>query len=523
MNGTFRQSMNWLHTWSGLLLSSLLYFIFITGTVGYFDEEITHWMQPERPVINQGIDQRNILKMAEQHLNVTAPDAQSWWVVFPIARSYSAVTWWQESDEQGGKWKSHTLDLHTGEPVITRETGGGKALYSMHYLLHYIPKTLAYWITSLCAMFMFIALITGIIVHKKIFKEFFTFRPNKKQRSWLDIHNVFSVLPIPFHLMITYSGLIFLMFSSMPGVIVGSYGTDKEKHNSFVESVFKKQGHPEHNYEPANSISMLSLMPEIESRWGVNTLYEIGLEGRGTAGAHVQVKHHEYTGISDGEELVYHGITGELLYDSITESYPQSASKKLYTVLTDLHEGNFASIALRWLYFISGLMGAGMIATGMVLWAKKRRGKAQRIGTEDSGLKLVEYSNMGIIVGLPSAIAVYFWANRIIPIDIANRESWEMNSLFITWLIMLIGPFILAKKFTIQALWIKQLLLASTLYLSLPILNALTSDKSLVSALLQGDWVMAGFDLTMILLGLSFGYAVRHLMKKVKTKESACT
>jgi uncharacterized iron-regulated membrane protein len=519
MNGTFRQSMNWLHTWSGLLLSSLLYFIFITGTAGYFDEEITHWMQPERPITVKEIDQSKIVEMAEQHLNIAAPDAQSWWVVFPIARSYSAITWWQESKKKGGEWKSNILDLQTGEAVITRETGGGKALYALHYQLHYMPKTLAYWITSLCAMFMFIALITGIIVHKKIFKEFFTFRPNKKQRSWLDIHNVFSVLPIPFHLMITYSGLVFLMFSSMPGIIVTSYGTDMEKRNSFVESVFKKQGHPEHNFEAANSLSMLSLMPDIESRWGENTLYEIGLEDRGTAGAHVQVKHHGYSGISEGKELIYHGSTGELLFDSMKDSHPESASKTLYKVLTNLHEGNFAGTVLRWLYFISGLMGAGMIATGMVLWAIKRKEKARRVGTKNSGLTLVEYSNIGIIVGLPIAIAVYFLANRIIPIDVVNRESWEINSLFITWCIMLISPFFWAKKFTIQALWIKHLLLASFLYLSLPIVNFLTSDKNLVAALLQGDRVMAGFDLTMILFGLTFGYVALQVIKKMKAKK----
>ena len=260
-------------------------------------------------------------------------------------------------------------------------------------------------------------------------------------------------------------------------------------------------------------------MPGIESRWGENSIREIGLEGRGTAGAHIQVKHHEYSGISEGEELIYHGNTGELLFDSIKESHPQSTSKKLYTVLTDLHEGNFANIALRWLYFISGLMGAGMIATGMVLWATKRREKALRIGEELTGLKLVEYSNIGIIVGLPLAIAVYFWANRIIPIDVENREVWEINSLFIAWFIMFIGPFILEKKVTIQALWIKQLLLASALYLLLPVLNAVTSDKNLVSALLQDDWVIAGFDLTMILLGLSFGYAAQRIIKKEKASK----
>ena len=88
---------------------------------------------------------------------------------------------------------------------------------------------------------------------------------------------------------------------------------------------------------------------------------------------------------------------------------------------------------------------------------------------------------------------------------------------------MLIAPFILAKKVTLQALWVKQLLLASALYLLLPMLNALTSDKNFVSAVLQGDWVMAGFDLTMILIGLILGCIARYLIKNMKTREIACT
>ena len=39
--------MTWLHTWIGLLTSWLLYFVFVTGTLGYFDSEIDLWMKPE--------------------------------------------------------------------------------------------------------------------------------------------------------------------------------------------------------------------------------------------------------------------------------------------------------------------------------------------------------------------------------------------------------------------------------------------------------------------------------------------
>ncbi|HEV7314113.1 PepSY-associated TM helix domain-containing protein [Sphingopyxis sp.] len=47
MKNGFRQSMAWLHTWTGLVLGWLLFAIFVTGTASYFQEEITAWMTPE--------------------------------------------------------------------------------------------------------------------------------------------------------------------------------------------------------------------------------------------------------------------------------------------------------------------------------------------------------------------------------------------------------------------------------------------------------------------------------------------
>src|SRR3546814_13473285 len=44
---SFRQSMAWLHTWTGLLMGWLLFAMFVTGTAAYFQEEITRWMKPE--------------------------------------------------------------------------------------------------------------------------------------------------------------------------------------------------------------------------------------------------------------------------------------------------------------------------------------------------------------------------------------------------------------------------------------------------------------------------------------------
>lgn len=44
---SLRQSMSGLHTWSGLLVSWLLFVIVFAGSLASFDKELTRWMQPE--------------------------------------------------------------------------------------------------------------------------------------------------------------------------------------------------------------------------------------------------------------------------------------------------------------------------------------------------------------------------------------------------------------------------------------------------------------------------------------------
>ena len=528
MNGTFRQSMSCLHTWAGLVLGWILYFMFMTGSAGYFDEEITHWMQPET-VRHQGTHQTHMLEVAQARLANVAPQASQWFVDFPVGRGYSLNIWWKEfanKDENGdgkddGKWKNEPLHPQTGKSLAVRETGGGKVLYHMHYALHYMPKKIAYWLTSLSAMFMLVALITGIVIHKKIFKDFFTFRPGKNQRSWLDMHNVVSVLPLPFHLMITYSGLVLLMFTTMGAVIDGSFGSSEQGRDRFFDEAFSHAGHPEESDILVRGVALASLLPDIEKRWGKEQMSYVGMEGGGTKGAHIEVGRLGYSGLNREATLMYDGVSGDLLHDSSNESDKTLAATQFYNVLSNLHEGQFAGMFLRCLYFLSGLMGAGMVATGMILWAAKRREKAQKTGQASRGLVLVEHLNVGTIVGLPIGIAVYFWANRLIPVGLDGRENWEVNSLFIAWALMLVYPLFISNKRSLAYIWSGQLSLACVLYALLPVVNALTTDKHLGVSLFQGDWVMVGFDLSMLVFALCFGMAAYQLARKAYRQQHA--
>src|SRR3546814_516149 len=145
-----------------------------------------------------------------------------------------------------------------------RETRGGDFLYRLHYELHYMPRTVARWIVAFCTMFMLVAIISGIVTHKRIFKDFFTFRPRKGQRSWMDAHNVVAVLALPYHLMITYTGLVALMFIVMPSPVQLAYqGNDK----AFFTEAFPQPKISKPDHRPAALTSMTPLIAQAEARW----------------------------------------------------------------------------------------------------------------------------------------------------------------------------------------------------------------------------------------------------------------
>ena len=104
------------------------------------------------------------------------------------------------------------LDPVTGE--VLPSTAGGDFFFRLHYNLH--AGNLGMYIVGLAGMLAFAAIIAGILIHKRIFKDFFTFRAGAgKQRAWLDAHNLTGVLGLPFHLLISYTGVIIFATSYM--------------------------------------------------------------------------------------------------------------------------------------------------------------------------------------------------------------------------------------------------------------------------------------------------------------------
>jgi uncharacterized iron-regulated membrane protein len=506
MKDHFRQSMAWLHTWLGLLFGWVLYFMFVTGTAGYLDTEIDRWMRPELPAARCPLAQDAAIGQAQAYLQAHAGDARRWSITLPIDRNepWLRVAWQAPRGTAPAASGTAYLDPVSGQPIETRDTAGGQTLYQMHWRLHYLPERFSQWIVSVATLVLLIALVTGIVVHKKIFADFFTFRPGKGQRSWLDAHNVASVVSLPFQVMITYSGLVFVMFSFMPLIAAAWYGPGQAGQGAFLNEVFPPLASAPASGQAAPLVSLQRIHHDAQERWGVKPIAALEIEHPNDTHARVRVVGSFAAGpLRAADILAYDGVSGAWLAE---RQAWQSGAKAFRDLMLGLHEGLFAAPFLRALYVLSGLLGAAMIATGLVLWTVKRRQRVER-GRDalHAGLRLVERLNVAVVIGLPVAIGAYFWANRLLPIGMDHRADWEVHTLFGVWLLM----FLFAALRPPARAWRAQALLAAIVFGALPVLNAMTTSHHLGRSLADRDVVMAGFDLVALALGAMFAGIAR--------------
>ena len=218
--------------------------------------------------------------------------------------------------------------------------------------------------------------------------------------------------------------------------------------------------------------------------------------------------------VSNGGRMVFAGATGELIDRFDRRTGPMAVNH----ALLGLHEGLFAGPALRWLYFLAGLLGTAMIATGLVLWTAKRKARLTPAGgSPPAAVRVIEHLNVGTIVGLPIGIAAYFWANRLLPVGMADRAAWEVHALFLAWLAMLALPWLRPS----DRAWHDSLRLAACAYAALPVLNALTTEQHLGASIPAGAWALAGLDLVSLAAGLGFAAAALSLPRKGRAVTTA--
>ena len=459
--------------------------------MAYFKEELSQWMRPELPHQIEAPDPALVAQRVVTQLETLATDATQWSLRLPDARSNSVSSFWRLPPRGPGQrnFDEATFDPATGAKVAARDTRGGEFFYRFHFQFHYMPVLWGRWLAGFCAMFMLVAIFSGVITHKKIFIDFFTFRWGKGQRSWLDAHNALSVFGLPFHLMITYTGLVTLMAMYMPWGDQAAFKTPAERQQLTVElSAATPSGKA--SGEKATLAPVEDMVRQAQERWGHNNIERVIVNHPRDAAARVSITRGDEGRVSMSPQyMLFEGSSGKLL--QVRDSVGAAAETR--GVLYALHLGRFSDTAMRWLYFIVSLAGTAMVGTGLVMWTVKRRQKLPDPEHPYFGFRLVERLNIAAIAGLSIAMAGMLWANRLLPLDLPQRGEWEIHVFFIVWALTLVHAVLRPAR----EAWLTQLWAATAILALLPLLNALSTSRALWHSLAQGDWVYAGMDLTL--------------------------
>lgn len=544
MFANFRLAMTWVHTWFGLVLGFVLMAAFFFGALSVFDREIDRWAIPASRFAPQrmpSFDQMLRPLFERMQPSPENIDAMHDRVDGPMPKHFDTVTFW-------GAYTTHrdpVLSLYsyfavpnarnpnqTIRSILTIDPRSGQVLpddrlkigsaffYPMHYSLTLYWENLGYWIVGLAALVMLAALVSGVVMHRKLFREFFTFRSKKaRQRRTLDLHNLTGVAALPFHFFFAFTGLVIFAGTYFPI----SYTQLEPLHDLHEELESHETGLPAQRAGVAAPlVSVDAMASEAQRRWAARGMAgDVGylaLNHVGDANGYVSV----YRSGTDRIALTSDGIhfkasTGELLH----EDPPLSAVGRISEFLTGLHLQHFRHWLLRWFYVMGGLAGCVCIATGFLFFVEKRKRQHAKDGSQ--AVRVVDALAVTTVTGMLIATLGILIANRLLPetlpVGMPGRGDLERYAFWGTWLLAMTHAFWRTAPVAqgrMSPAWREQCWAIAIMAMTAVLLNWITTGDHLLRTLRDLYWPVAGMDLALLVTAAFALFAARRLRRRAE-------
>lgn len=511
MKPTFRKSMIWLHTYAGLFFAWLLFAIFLTGTLSYYNTEISHWMRAQVNT-NQHVEpSANDIQRALQTLSQRAPDAVQWGIDFADDRG-GPMRLRYRTEEERHSW-TVVASPETGTFVETAplETRGGNFFRTFHYTLS-LRDLGGRYLTGIAAMVMLIGVFSGIYTHRRFFQDFFTLRGPDKLKYLKDLHAVFGVVTIPFCFVICFSALLIYISMYVPFSIHHYFDSYRQLDSQVSTRYSRIEPQDDSLAKPANIPNMLA---QLNAQWGSGyRLDSLSIDYPHRENARYIFTRDKDKHLSNKPESIALNYAGERL-----ELMPKERlARNIRRIFYGLHEAHFAEPVLRAVLFSLGMMSSVLIASGVSIWLNKRQGKNQ--AKKD---KWITKLHVGVTYGLCLAVAGYLLCSRFASWQVAKGGSSaamytesaasmntnamsvmdiELSLFFGIWLASVIACIVFANH-----LGKRLVFLACTLAFSALFMQDLLAKQGVLLALQRGD--VAYLTISFLLFLSTAYFAVR--------------
>lgn len=488
-----------IHGWSGILLGLLLYAVVITGMAAVFAEEIGAWSAGHvetRSAFERPVD-RTVRELADRTPKKYHDDVD----LFEIGDHNLGVFFHHHETKPSGELISrgvyYQLDRDgriagerhgTGEEVFgpRNDDALSSFLVDTHVRLH-VPDPWGLLLTGILGLAMLVAAISGLLIHRHLFKDIFTLRrrahPVLADR---DRHSVAGTWSLPFAFILAFTGSFFSFFGTIgvPIVAMAAFGGDQQ---ALSEAVFGNPGKPDP--QPRAIANLDRIVADTMTRAGEAPTF-VAIEHFGRADSKVTSFHPPRSGDIEPVTLVYKGATGEFDREKPSIGTRPSMGGTLTAIMGPLHFGNFAGIFSKAVWFGLGFAMCYVTLTGLRLWLVRRR-------EQQRSLAWLERTATVVGFGLPMALLVAAFA-FLITMPLGSAVFWTPAAFLIASAVALLAGAALPSHDMLDRGLRGAIAL---LLIALPPLRLVTGGPGWPLAIATGQWAIMAVDLAMVLAG----------------------
>jgi len=507
MKTAFRLANLELHAWSGVLTSLMLYVVFVAGAFALFEDQLTRWNQPQ--LRDQSPSHLDAARVSIDDLlgGVSQAHALPGTVFLTLpsdAIPRYRVAW--RGREGGGQssFVTRSYDLQ-GRPIPGSQQANSVALLDRLHRDLRLPQ--GTYIVGILALFLMFALLTGMVYHwRTIGRDLFQLRRQRgERRFWIDAHNVTGVVGLPFYLMYAFTGALFnlsLIYQISAGLVV--YKGDQQ---ALLEAVGFANPVIELSGVAAAPTGLEALYQKTQQRWPDGELLFVRMDGFGDRNQQVLFDVVLEDGLRNRGAVTYRLSDGAVL-DDVLPHDPGPLNRMLNTTI-GLHVADYDGLGLRVVYFFLGLAGALMFISGNLIWMQKRIHK--RRGSLLFN-RLLTRLTLAVGLGIWPAIGALFVAAQWLPWEWSDRGLWHHRVFYTTWLLAALYGGWLRRDLTQAARdlsWITALLA-----LLIPAIHGFQTGAWLSQSLAQGNWWLAGVDLSAVCFSFGFAALALHIQRR---------
>jgi len=479
-----------LHAWTGVVCGLFIYVVSLSGVFALFGDELRTWEEQETRIA-----------VARE----TAP-------VMPLLSAFVAET------TKKGRLLDLSLNLPTGPepfylatalvktadgPVITEEQrwhpNAGTVLPLRAKGLSYwivdfhrnlmLDRTLGRFLVALSGIVLLVLIVSGLVMHRKIFQEIFTWRLSRSIRlKWQDSHKTIAVWGLPCHLMFAFTGAwLGLVIIFVPITAMISFKGDT---GALIEAVLGPQ--PQPTGISARMFSIDEARDRAYRHVGIRP-DSVSISLWGDEKAKYRFRYPPSRALISHAWIDISATTGRIIDARLTDK--PGLTFRVNPAMTTLHYGQFGGLWIKFLYVVLGISLCLITATGLMIWLERRlQGSDARVF-----IRALSRTTVGVCAGMGLASFAIFFADKLLPDSAQNRISVIGITYFGVWAAAVLYALLRRNEYrTCKELFAATAVLAA----GLPALNYIVTGDHVLSLLRAGHGYAAGVDIAGIATGI---------------------